>query len=230
MTYLFPFTSPPGGLHVVDADLLGWWLCERQCDSGGLNGRPEKQADVCYSWWILSSLSILGRVSWIDRARLGSFILECQDAEDGGISDRPGDMADIFHTYFGIAGLALLGFFEKNESKSHTWTQIDPSFALPLYVCQRLGLQAQTLGDSNPPPAPALAGGQGVEDGMHALQLQQRAGGSTPMPPSPPSPAQQKALSAREVAQMIDHTVLKPTTVTADVEKVCAEARHHGTY
>lgn len=52
-----------GALHHVDKDLLGWWLCERQCDSGGLNGRPEKQADVCYSWWILSSLSILGRVS-----------------------------------------------------------------------------------------------------------------------------------------------------------------------
>jgi prenyltransferase beta subunit len=50
-------------LHYIDEDLLGWWLSERQCDSGGLNGRPEKQADVCYSWWILSSLSILGRVS-----------------------------------------------------------------------------------------------------------------------------------------------------------------------
>lgn len=51
-----------GALHMVDEDLLGWWLSERQCDSGGLNGRPEKQADVCYSWWILSSLAILGRV------------------------------------------------------------------------------------------------------------------------------------------------------------------------
>ena len=49
-------------LHHVDADLLGWWLCERQVDSGGLNGRPEKQADVCYSWWILSSLAIIGRL------------------------------------------------------------------------------------------------------------------------------------------------------------------------
>jgi geranylgeranyl transferase type-2 subunit beta len=38
-------------------DLLGWWLAERQVDSGGL-GRPEKQADVCYSWWILSALGI----------------------------------------------------------------------------------------------------------------------------------------------------------------------------
>ena len=49
-------------LHLIDdsnADLLGWWLAERQCDSGGLNGRPEKQADVCYSWWILSVLSIM---------------------------------------------------------------------------------------------------------------------------------------------------------------------------
>jgi geranylgeranyl transferase type-2 subunit beta len=55
--------SIAGALQHVDEDLLGWWLCERQCDSGGLNGRPEKQADVCYSWWILSALSILGRVS-----------------------------------------------------------------------------------------------------------------------------------------------------------------------
>lgn len=56
--------SIAGALDHVDVDLLGWWLCERQCDSGGLNGRPEKQADVCYSWWILSALSIIGRVRW----------------------------------------------------------------------------------------------------------------------------------------------------------------------
>ena len=58
-------------LHLVDEDLLGWWLSERQCDSGGLNGRPEKQADVCYSWWILSSLSILGRVRLLVNLLLG---------------------------------------------------------------------------------------------------------------------------------------------------------------
>ena len=34
----------------IDADLLGWWLCERQLKSGGFNGRPEKLPDVCYSW------------------------------------------------------------------------------------------------------------------------------------------------------------------------------------
>ncbi|RLM80622.1 geranylgeranyl transferase type-2 subunit beta [Panicum miliaceum] len=34
-----------GSLHHIDRDLLGWWLCERQCKDGGLNGRPEKLAD-----------------------------------------------------------------------------------------------------------------------------------------------------------------------------------------
>lgn len=36
------FLSLTGQLHQVNADLLGWWLCERQLLSGGLNGRPEK--------------------------------------------------------------------------------------------------------------------------------------------------------------------------------------------
>lgn len=35
-----------GSLDLIDKDLLGWWLCERQVKSGGLNGRPEKLPDV----------------------------------------------------------------------------------------------------------------------------------------------------------------------------------------
>jgi len=30
-------------------------------------GRPEKLPDVCYSWWVLASLKIIGRLHWIDR-------------------------------------------------------------------------------------------------------------------------------------------------------------------
>lgn len=33
-------------LDVVDRDLLGAWLSERQLANGGLNGRPEKLEDV----------------------------------------------------------------------------------------------------------------------------------------------------------------------------------------
>ena len=98
-----------GALDVCQRDLLGWWLCERQTPGGGLNGRPQKEADVCYSWWVLSSLRMLGRDAWIDGGALRAFILKCQDGADGGIADKPGNEADVFHTFFGIAGLAFLG-------------------------------------------------------------------------------------------------------------------------
>jgi geranylgeranyl transferase type-2 subunit beta len=111
--------------------------CVRQVDCGGLNGRPEKLPDVCYSWWVLSSLAILRRVHWIDNGALSHWILQCQDEEKGGIADRcclvacdrcmmnvflptltrpclcrfrPGDCADVFHTFFGLAGLSLMGY------------------------------------------------------------------------------------------------------------------------
>eukprot|EP00124_Ichthyophonus_hoferi_P005407 Ihof_evm2s775 gene=Ihof_evmTU2s775 len=90
-------------IHLVNADELGWWLAERQLPSGGLNGRPEKLPDVCYSWWVLSSMMVLERLHWIDKDKLTSFILTCQDTETGGFADRPGDMVDPFHTLFGLA-------------------------------------------------------------------------------------------------------------------------------
>lgn len=127
-------------LHVLKRpDLLGWWLAERQVDSGGLNGRPEKQADVCYSWWILSVLTIIGRVDWISRDKLAGFIAKAQDPDDGGIADRPEDMPDIFHTFFGIAGLSLLGKLPKS------YRMIDPVYALPVDVVERCGLEAQVI-------------------------------------------------------------------------------------
>jgi geranylgeranyl transferase type-2 subunit beta len=132
--------------HEGGADLLSWWLAERQCDSGGLNGRPEKQADVCYSWWILSGLSILGKVNWIDTSKLGSFILNCQDEDDGGIADRPNDMPDVYHTFFGLSGLSLIGkLSEFCGEHGLKYREIDPVFALPTDVVQRVGLRAQVV-------------------------------------------------------------------------------------
>ena len=65
-------------LDTVDKDKLGMWLSERQVEGGGLNGRPEKLEDVCYSWWVSSSLSMIGRLHWIDGGKLSRFILKCQ--------------------------------------------------------------------------------------------------------------------------------------------------------
>ncbi|XP_041001127.1 geranylgeranyl transferase type-2 subunit beta 1-like isoform X1 [Juglans microcarpa x Juglans regia] len=119
-----------GSLHHIDKDLLGWWLCERQVKAGGLNGRPEKLPDVCYSWWVLSSLIMIDRVHWISKEKLVKFILDCQDTENGGISDRPDDAVDVYHTYFGVAGLSLL---EYPGLKA-----IDPAYALPVDVINRI--------------------------------------------------------------------------------------------
>lgn len=47
---------------------------------------------MCYSWWVLASLKIINRIHWIDKAKLRTFILACQDEETGGFADRPGDM------------------------------------------------------------------------------------------------------------------------------------------
>lgn len=117
----------------VDADLLGWWLSERQLPNGGLNGRPEKLEDVCYSWWNLAALSIIGKLHWINRNKLISFILGAQDLEGGGIADRPGDWVDVFHTVFGLAGLSLVGYPGLRD--------VDPLYCLPAEVTERMGLR-----------------------------------------------------------------------------------------
>ena len=126
-------------LHMLNSDLLGWWLCERQLPSGGLNGRPEKLPDVCYSWWVLASLKIIGKINWIDGKKLSRFILASQDDETGGIADRPGDMVDPFHTLFGLTGLSLLGYDRVNLE------EIDPVFCMPKNVIKRLNIRTQLL-------------------------------------------------------------------------------------
>ncbi|KAJ3179865.1 hypothetical protein HDU87_002433 [Geranomyces variabilis] len=119
-----------GALELVEADKLGWWLAERQLKNGGLNGRPEKLEDVCYSWWVMSALSILDRVHWINKDSLIKFILESQDPETGGIADRPGDYPDVFHLVFGVAGLSLLGYPGLQP--------VDPRYCMSRYITDKL--------------------------------------------------------------------------------------------
>lgn len=127
--------SIAGRLDLVEKDKLGRWLSERQVAAGGLNGRPEKDEDVCYSWWVLSSLSIIDRTHWIDRQKLITFILKCQDTELGGISDRPGNMVDVWHTLFGLTGLSLLGY--------PGMVEVDPVYCMPRAVTEKaLGKKA----------------------------------------------------------------------------------------
>lgn len=131
------FLSLTNSLHLLDVDKLGWWLCERQLPSGGLNGRPEKLPDVCYSWWVLATLTIMGRLHWINAQKLKEFILSCQDADTGGFSDRTGNLPDIFHTLFGIGALSLLGYKDLKP--------INPTLCMPQYIVDRLNIKPQAL-------------------------------------------------------------------------------------
>lgn len=132
------FLSLTQQLHRIDAEKLCWWLCERQLPSGGLNGRPEKLPDVCYSWWVLSSLTIMGRLHWIKADGLEQFILSCQDNETGGFSDRTGNLPDIFHTLFGLGALSLLNADKRLKP-------INAALCMPQYVIDRLGIKPQML-------------------------------------------------------------------------------------
>ncbi|KAL8840458.1 MAG: hypothetical protein Q9170_001334 [Blastenia crenularia] len=126
--------SIAGRLDLVDQARLGGWLSERQIDAGGFNGRPEKLEDVCYSWWVGSSLAMIGKLHWIDKAGLTEYILRCQDPELGGLADRPGDMVDVFHTVFAIAGLSLIGFPNIEP--------VDPVYCMPKKIVDKaLGRQ-----------------------------------------------------------------------------------------
>lgn len=129
-------------LHLIDKDQLGWWLSQRQLPSGGLNGRPEKLPDLCYSWWCLSSLMMIDKMDLIDHKRLLQFILACQDEEQGGFSDRPGNYVDPYHTMFGIASISLIShyfdckdedpqFREKLQSLKGELKPVNPILCMP---------------------------------------------------------------------------------------------------
>lgn len=117
------FLSVTNQLDLINKVQTGNWLAERQTHLGGFNGRPEKLPDVCYSWWVLSSMFMIGTEGYFQKDLLIKFILECQDEELGGIGDRPGNCHDVFHTFFGLSGLSLLKYGDLN--------MIDPTYAIP---------------------------------------------------------------------------------------------------
>ncbi|PAA86980.1 hypothetical protein BOX15_Mlig033671g2, partial [Macrostomum lignano] len=82
------------------------WLCQRQ--HRGFHGRPYKDDDSCYTFWIGASLAALGRANLIDRSALVEFVFSCYSGMEGGFSKYPGDSADPLHTYLALAGLAAL--------------------------------------------------------------------------------------------------------------------------
>ena len=83
------------------------WCAGRQV--GGFQGRPNKDEDTCYSFWIGATLAMLGAGALTDGPALGCFASCCQGPR-GGISKQAGAHPDVLHSYFAIAGLSLVGY------------------------------------------------------------------------------------------------------------------------
>lgn len=64
------------------------WCILRQKD--GFNGRPNKDTDTCYSFWVGSALNILGTFDLIDKEANIKSIIEAQDPWKGGLGKYPG--------------------------------------------------------------------------------------------------------------------------------------------
>lgn len=89
-----------------DTDRLIRW-CMNRFDRGGFSGRPNKDQDTCYSFWIGACLRILNHFSFIEQRDLLEFMLRAQE-EKGGLSKVPTFYSDPLHTYLGFAGLTFL--------------------------------------------------------------------------------------------------------------------------
>lgn len=108
--------------------MAGLSLSEPQGDTShvGFNGRCNKVADTCYTWWVLGSLSILGVLgggpsssspssaprTTVDLEALGAsraFLLDKTQHAIGGFGKRAADPPDIYHSSLGLFALATMG-------------------------------------------------------------------------------------------------------------------------
>lgn len=57
-------------------------------------------------------------------------------------------MGDIFHTFFGICGFSLMSYFDIEKTPQYaSFRKVDPTYALPVDIVEKLGLPAQRLDD-----------------------------------------------------------------------------------
>jgi len=92
-------------LSEQDVNRLIRW-CMNRIDHG-FSGRPNKEQDTCYSFWIGASLVMLKHFKFVEQTNLLEFILLAQE-ERGGLSKVPGFYSDPLHTYLGFAGLTFV--------------------------------------------------------------------------------------------------------------------------
>lgn len=93
--------------QVIDEDWrreLVQWCVRRQV--GGLQGRPNKDEDTCYSYWIGGTLRLLGHDDLLDHTQLRAFVMKCQ-TRMGGFSKVVGAFPDLLHAFYSMTYLSM---------------------------------------------------------------------------------------------------------------------------
>ncbi|KAI3640223.1 hypothetical protein MIR68_001101 [Amoeboaphelidium protococcarum] len=114
----------------IKRDQLQRWLIKRQI--GGFNGRLNKDADTCYTFWICASMQILddhfdtNLIDCVDKPLAVSFLEDTEFQGFGGIAQggfgkEQDDFPDLLHTYLGLAGISIMTKGLNNQLR-----QLDP--------------------------------------------------------------------------------------------------------
>lgn len=105
-------------------DELIRWCVSRQL--GGLQGRPNKVEDTCYSYWIGGTLRLLGCDNLLDTEALTHFVLSCQ-TDMGGFSKVLGVYPDLLHSFYSMAWLSLSSTQGLNDLHCALGMRLEPT-------------------------------------------------------------------------------------------------------
>ena len=101
-----------------EKDLIKWCV-SRQI--GGMQGRPNKAEDTCYSYWIGGTLYLLGVDNLLDQHELMRFVLGCQ-TDMGGFSKLEGSFyPDLLHSFYSMAWLSLYSRGKKSTDNNDSF-------------------------------------------------------------------------------------------------------------
>ncbi|MCJ1405034.1 hypothetical protein MMC11_008260 [Xylographa trunciseda] len=96
----------------------------------GFNGRCNKIADTCYSWWAGGTLAMLKKTHLLSFNAIRRYLLEKTQHVVGGFGKLPGDPPDILHSYLGLAALAAM--------KEPGLRSIDPTLCISVSAREHL--------------------------------------------------------------------------------------------
>ncbi|XP_039272013.2 geranylgeranyl transferase type-1 subunit beta-like [Styela clava] len=126
------------------------WCLNRQ--KSGFHGRPHKDDDTCYSFWIGASLKLIGSLELCDWHENEQYIISTQDSVIGGFGKWPQSHPDALHGYMGLCGLSMMGMHNLspiNPALNITQRASDHMFSLHrTWHEEKLKNQSPTLTDA----------------------------------------------------------------------------------